>query len=208
MTSTIVASLTVPARGAEAFHVTAGQRMRITDLEGGQVGDLFAYSADDPAEHLSASHTRAATARLFPAPGEHFVTTRRRPILTLVEDTSPGRHDMLIPACDPERYRALGAPGHASCAQNLADALARHGMYADTVPQPVNVFMDVRPAAGELTWHAASTRPGDAITFEAVGDCLVVLSACPQDLAPVNSGPTTPLSVTVLAAGSPAPVGG
>ncbi|GAB2592121.1 urea carboxylase-associated family protein [Streptomyces capparidis] len=208
MTLTLVASLTVPARGAEAFPVAAGQRMSITDPEGGQVGDLFVHRADDPAEHLSAAHTRAATARLFPAIGEQFVTTRRRPILTLVEDTSAGRHDMLIPACDPERYRALGAPGHASCARNLVDALARHGVRTGTVPQPVNVFMDVRQDAGGLTWHPASTRPGDTITFQAVMDCLVVLSACPQDLAPVNSGPPTPLSVTVFSADSAAPVGG
>ncbi len=206
MTSTVVASLTVPARGAEAFHLTAGQRMRITDPEGGQVGDLFVYRADDPAEHLSAAHTRAATARLFPAIGEQFVTTRRRPVLSLVEDTSAGRHDMLIPACDPERYRALGVPGHASCAENLADALAAHGVFTGTVPQPVNVFMDIRQDAGKLTWHAASTRPGDTITFEAVMDCLIVLSACPQDLAPVNAGPPGALSVTVFSADA-APAG-
>ncbi|MCW2687154.1 MAG: hypothetical protein JWR37_2044, partial [Mycobacterium sp.] len=29
---------------------------------------------------------------------------------------------MLIAACDPERYRLLGAPGHASCADNVHHA--------------------------------------------------------------------------------------
>ena len=32
--------------------------------------------------------------------GDALVTNRRRPILTLVEDTSPGLHDTLIAACD------------------------------------------------------------------------------------------------------------
>ncbi|TDC20583.1 urea carboxylase-associated family protein [Streptomyces sp. 8K308] len=190
----------VAARGAETFVLTAGQRIRISDVAGGQVGDLFALSTDDPGEHLSASHTRTATRRLFPTVGDHFVTNRRRPILTLVEDASPGRHDMLVAACDPARYRALGAPGHASCAENFVSALARHGIRRDVaaVPQPVNVFMDVRPTPnGELLWRAAATEPGDSVTFEAAADCLVVLSACPQDLAPVNAAAPSPLAVTI-----------
>ncbi|OMI33794.1 DUF1989 domain-containing protein [Streptomyces sparsogenes] len=202
MTATTTSAVTVPARGVKAFPLAAGQHLRITDQEGGQVGDLFVYRTDDPGEYLSASHTRAATSRLFPAVGQQFVTNLRRPVLTLAEDTSPGRHDMLIAACDAERYRALGVPRHASCAQNLVDALAAHGIHTDSIPQPVNVFMDVRVDADQLVRRPASTRPGDSITFTAVVDCLAVLSACPQDLAPVvNDGDPTPLSVTVFSDG-------
>ncbi|MGN9845669.1 urea carboxylase-associated family protein [Nonomuraea sp. H19] len=116
----------VPAREGRAVRVTAGQRVSVVDLEGGQVGDVFAFvpasagsggSAEALTEHLSAAHTRGSTNRLFPAVGQQFVTDRRRPLLTLVSDTSPGWHDMLIPACDPARYAALGVEGvHASCA--------------------------------------------------------------------------------------------
>ncbi|MET9669348.1 urea carboxylase-associated family protein [Streptomyces sp. NPDC006475] len=191
-------TITVSASGVEAFGVDAGQTFSITDPEGGQVGDLFAFAAEDPEEWLSASHTRAAVSRLFPKPGEQFFTTRRRPILTFRHDQSPGRHDMLIAACDAARYDALGRPGHASCAQNLLSGLARCGIYTRAVPQPVNVFMDVRPGAtGNLTWTPASTRPGDFVVFEAAVDCVVVLSACPQDLVPVNHGGPTPLVVTL-----------
>jgi uncharacterized protein YcgI (DUF1989 family) len=191
-------TITVSASGVEAFRVNAGQTFRITDPEGGQVGDLFAFAAEDPEEWLSASHTRAAVSRLFPKPGEQFFTTRRRPILTFRQDRSPGRHDMLIAACDAARYTALGRSGHASCAQNLLMGLARCGIYPRAVPQPVNVFMDVRPGpAGDLAWTPASTKPGDFVLFEAAIDCVVVLSACPQDIAPVNHGGPTPLIVTL-----------
>ncbi|MCR3740009.1 hypothetical protein BS35_002562 [Actinomadura glauciflava] len=189
----------VPAGEGRAVRVAAGRRVRVVDVEGGQVGDLFAFAADDPREHLSAAHTRSVTSRLFPRVGEAFVTDRRRPILTLEGDTSPGSHDMLIAACDPARYEGLGVPGHASCAGNLESALAEMGLSIATVPQPVNVFMRIPvEESGRLRWLAAESRAGDAVTFEAAMDCVVVVSACPQDLAGINGDGPTPMAIDVL----------
>ncbi|MFF9279047.1 DUF1989 domain-containing protein [Streptomyces griseosporeus] len=191
----LCASIDIPAGEGRAVHVDAGQRVKIIDVEGRQVGDVFAFARGDVREYHSASHTRAHVNRLFPAVGEQFVTSLRRPILTLVEDSSPGRHDMLIAACDAARYAALGAPsGHASCAQNMHDALAAIGLSADLVPQPINVFMDIPVSAdGALTWETATSRPGDSITFQAEMDCVLVVSACPQDLVGINAGAPSPL---------------
>jgi uncharacterized protein YcgI (DUF1989 family) len=195
LTST-TSRVVVPAGAGRALWVRRGEQVRLIDVEGGQVGDVFAFAADDPGEHLSASHTRTSTGRLFPLIGEQFVTTRRRPILTLVEDTSPGVHDMLIAACDPARYRALGTAEYASCADNLRDAMARIGMNVDVVPQPVNVFMNIPVApSGELSWLPATSRPGDAVTFQAEMDCAVVVSACPMDLNAINGERPTELAV-------------
>lgn len=191
----------MPAREGRAVTVAAGQRVSIVDLEGGQVGDLFAFAADDVNEHLSASHTRAATNRLFPAVGQQFLTDRRRPILTLLSDTSPGWHDMLIAACDPVRYAALGVAGsHASCAENLRLSLAAMGLSVPFTPQPVNVFMRIPVEGGELRWLPAASGPGDSVTFEAVMDCVLVLSACPQDVVGINGGRPTPLAIDILPA--------
>ncbi|MEU8222470.1 urea carboxylase-associated family protein [Kribbella sp. NPDC048915] len=198
MTQTAVRTL-VPARTGRAVPIERGSLVRVVDLAGQQVGDLFAYvagAAGLTGEHLSASHTRTAVSRLFPAIGESFVTDRRRPILTLVEDTSPGRHDLLIAACDDARYAALGAPDHPSCAGNLRTALERD---VDVVPQPVNLFMQVPVVAGDvLDWLPATTKPGDAITFRAELDCVVVVSACPQDLNVINGSGPTDLAIDVL----------
>lgn len=163
--------------------------------EGRQVGDLFAVVVGSSFEWLSAAHTRGHVSRLFPQVGESFVTDQRRPVLTLTEDTSPGRHDMLIPACDPARYRALGVHGwHASCAENLRTALAGTGVEVGTVPQPVNVFMDIPVTSdGDLLWHESPAGPGAAVALRAELDCLVVVSACPQDIVGVNGGVVKPL---------------
>ncbi|MFI7062431.1 DUF1989 domain-containing protein [Kribbella sp. NPDC050124] len=192
-----VARTLVPARTGRAVRVRRGQSVRVVDLAGQQVGDLFAYVASPTGgtdEYLSASHTRAATSRIFPGLGESFVTDQRRPILTLIEDTSPGHHDLLIAACDDARYAGLGVPDHPSCARNLREALG-----VDVVPQPVNVFMHIPVRAdGSLDWLPAATVPGDSITFRAELDCVVVVSACPQDLTVINGAAPTDLAIDVL----------
>lgn len=188
----------VPAGTGRAVLVRRGDRVRVIDVEGGQVGDLFAFVSGDAGEHLSASHTRTSTGKLFPAIGEQFVTTLRRPILTLVDDTSPGMHDMLIAACDPARYQTLGVEEHASCAGNLHLALAQLGMSVGVVPQPVNVFMNIPVGAnGALSWLPATSRPGDALTFAVEMDCVVVVSACPMDLNAINGDRPTQLAVEI-----------
>lgn len=181
--------------------LSEGQCVRIIDVAGGQVGDLFAFAAADPAEYASASHTRPAIRKLFPEAGDPVLTNRRRPILTVLEDTSPGRHDMLYAACDPARYESLGtAAPHRSCAGNLEQALRSTGRDLVTVPQPLNVFMDVRPQPdGTLAAHPASSRPGDYIAFRADRDCVLVLSSCPMDIVPISAGGITPLELHLYA---------
>jgi uncharacterized protein len=196
----------VPAGAGRAVSLRRGEHLRVIDVDGGQVGDLFAFAAADPGEHLSASHTRTSTSSLFPHVGQQFVTNRRRPILTLVADTSPGVHDMLIAACDAARYRTLGVADHASCADNLRNALAQIGLTADVVPQPVNLFMNIPVGAeGDLRWLPALSRPGDAVTFTAAMDCAVVVSACPMDLNSINGERLTPLAIDILSPNATAP---
>jgi uncharacterized protein YcgI (DUF1989 family) len=189
----------VPGGEGRAALVRSGEQFLVVDAEGGQVGDLFAFAADDLHEFASAEHTRMAIAKLFPRPGDPVMTNRRRPILYVTGDTSPGRHDMLYAACDPARYASLGAgPGHRSCVANLREALRAHGHEVPAVPQPLNVFMDVRVQPdGTLVSHPASSRPGDYIAFRAARDCLVALSSCPMDVVPISSGGITPLELRV-----------
>jgi hypothetical protein len=189
----------VPGGEGRGVQLAEGQCVRVVDVAGGQVGDLFAVSAADPAEHASASHTRVAIAKLFPRPGDPVLTNRRRPILTMLADTSPGWHDMLYAACDPARYASLGVTTpHRSCAQNLAEVLTGRGLAPAQVPQPLNIFMDVRAEPdGTLVSRPASSRPGDYVAFQAAQDCLVVLSSCPMDIRQISTGGITPLELQV-----------
>lgn len=190
----------VPARQARGARVSAGQRFQVIDVEGGQVVDLFAFSAEDPTEYASAEHTRVVVNALFPKSGQDFFTNRRRPILRFEEDRSPGAHDMLCAACDPRRYELLGVDGrHASCQENLQAVMAELGYGSVHIPQPINLFMDVRVKPdGALTWGPATTKPGDDVTLRAEMDCLVVASACPQDLNEINNYTPTSVALRLL----------
>jgi uncharacterized protein YcgI (DUF1989 family) len=192
--------IVVPAREGRAVGVRKGQRFRVVDVEGQQVADLFAFRADDISEYASAEHTRVGVSRLFPRVDEPFLTNRRRPIVTLVADDSPGVHDMLMAACDAERYRLLGATGwHASCQENLRGAMAALGHPDVEVPQPINLFMAIPVGPnGALGFEPAKTRPGDSVTLRADMDAIVVLSACPQDLNPINGPGPSSLTIELL----------
>jgi uncharacterized protein YcgI (DUF1989 family) len=202
LTNTTTRTMVPPGAG-RAVWLRRDEHLRVIDVEGGQVGDVFVFAAGDAGEYLSASHTRTSTGRLFPSIGEQFMTNRRRPILTLVDDTSPGVHDMLIAACDPARYQMLGVADHASCADNLRNALAQIGLSSDAVPQPVNVFMNIPvDDRGDIHWLCAVSRPGDAVTFAAAMDCVVVVSACPMDLNSINGDGPTPLAIDIISPNS------
>jgi uncharacterized protein len=195
-----VERIEVPAREGRGALVRAGTRFRAVDVEGKQCGDLFAFCASDVSEFASAEHTRVSCGRLFPHVGEQFVTNHRRPILTLVEDESPGNHDMLVAACDPTRYELLGVTGwHASCQENLQKVMSGFGKPGIEVPQPINLFTNIPIREdGTLDWQPAMTRPGDSVTLRAELDCYVVLSACPQDILPINDRNPTAMALEVL----------
>jgi uncharacterized protein YcgI (DUF1989 family) len=147
---------------------------------------------------------------LFPAVGEPFVSNRRRPLLTLIDDTSPGVHDMLIPACDPERYQQLGVEGwHASCAENLRQAVAGLGVSFADPPAPVNVFMEVLlHDDGSLELGISPARAGDLFAMRAEEPLVVALSACPQDLLPISAGGPSDLVLEIRPGALTHPRGG
>ena len=68
-----------------AVRAGRGDRVAVTDVLGGQVGDLWAVDACDPGRWLSAGHTRDRCERLFPAVGEDFRDQHGDPILRLAQ---------------------------------------------------------------------------------------------------------------------------
>ena len=82
--------------------------------------------------------TRVWNHRLNPRVGDTFVTNFRNPILTVVEDTSPGVHDSFMAACDRQRYERLGIKEyHRNCFDNMIEAMS----------SAINVFrlLEARP---------------------------------------------------------------
>ena len=180
--------MTIPARRGKAARLKKGQAIAVINTHGEQVVDTWAFAADDLHEFMSMEHTRAALGMLIPKKGDTLFTNHRRPILTIVEDTSPGVHDTLIAACDVWRYEGLGCKEyHENCTDNLHAAMKELGLQAPETPSPLNLFMNIPwTAKGEITFQAPVTKPGDTVTFRAERDLVIAFSACPQDMLPIN----------------------
>jgi uncharacterized protein len=188
----------VEAGKGAGLRLKQGERLQIISTHGSQVVDLFAHNAADLSETLSIQHSRNVWYRLQPRTGDQLWTQLRRPILTLVEDGSPGVHDTLFPCCDAKRYEQLGVAGyHRNCADNWREALAELGVAPPaTVPTALNLFMNVPVAAdGSFKILPPVTRPGDHVTFRAEMGCVVALSACPVDMLPLNGPDCRPQDV-------------
>jgi uncharacterized protein YcgI (DUF1989 family) len=189
----------VAAGKGRAVRLEAGDHIQLGLPEGPQVADLFAFATPDLAEFLSTEHTRSCVERLVPAVGEAFHSNRRRPMLRIVEDASPGVHDLLLAACDQERYRLLGHPDpHRNCVANLVEALGELGLSPPEIPSPVNLFQNVTISAERtLTIEPPLARRGDSITLHALLDQIVVISACPMDIVPTNGADRRPKPISV-----------
>ena len=191
----------VPARQGRAQSLSLGARIRIVNTHGTQVVDTWAFNATNLDEFMSMEHTRSTIDKMMPDMGEAFLTNKRRPILTIVEDTTPGVHDTLNAACDVHRYHFLGHEGyHDNCTDNLATALEKIGKSSDgRTPCPFNMFMN-RPWGTDkrLYKEAPVSKPSDSVTFRSEMDCIVVFSACPQDMNPTNGGTPKDVHYEVL----------
>ncbi|KAF2177006.1 hypothetical protein K469DRAFT_677893 [Zopfia rhizophila CBS 207.26] len=171
-----------------------------------------------PMEYLSLPHTRASTHRLVPEVGDTMLTNLRSPIMTLIEDTTPGAHDTLTAACDASHYAALGVEKpeeHGSCAENLVLALKQLNEKAglrgtkavgaditvNIAPTPLHLFMNAPIEIDESVQSEGSGAKGaklkvdepkgkkrSYVRLRAERDIVIVMSACPMDVGSQNGG--------------------
>ena len=184
----------IPARKGKAARVGNGRCVRIANTTGQQVVDTWVFNAADLGEFMSMEHSRVAIGHIIPTVGDTFVSNRRRPIITLVEDTSGGIHDTLFAACDRWRYEALGCMGyHDNCTDNLVAAMAELGLVAPETPAPLNLFMNIPVIDGNrVEIRPPVSTPGSFVELRAEMDCVFAFSACPQDMLPINGSAMRP----------------
>ncbi|AKS45049.1 hypothetical protein SAMN05444287_0137 [Octadecabacter temperatus] len=193
----VAVEATAQPREASCLEVPAGSFLRITSVEGAQVGDLNLFNAADLSERFYSGKTRALH-------GTHVSTGERlwssfphlRPMATIVRDTldwygideyGGSVHDVIGTRCDPYTGRLLqGHDYHHCCHSNLTRALADHLGISVQEAEPhihdvLNVFMctGFTRETGQYFMKASPVRPGDYIELFAEIDMLAVLSACP-----------------------------
>lgn len=184
----------IPARCGVAVVVKDGDLLKIDNPSGYQVCDFWAFRLDDPNEYLSMSHSRTHLGKLAPGIGDTLVSNLRNKMVAIESSDQPVSHDTLIAACDHHRYQQLGVEGyHDNCTDNLRMATQAIGQKISLVPDPFNLWMNVPVSqSNTLNFESPISKKDSSVTLKIYGDCLLAMSACPQDITPVNGNGKNP----------------
>jgi uncharacterized protein YcgI (DUF1989 family) len=201
----------MPPKSGLAVEVRKGQHFRVTDLEGKQVVDMAVFNLANPREKLSTSNSRT---RYVPPPGSPYIprdkltigdtlmSTICRPMMTIVEETPEpkGVHDVHNRMCNRFLYETFGMGPLDGCHEIISKAIAPYGLLPEDVPDTMDLFMNYKHDCSRGRWVIGEpvTKPGDYIEFEALMDCLVGLSNCPDELSATNGYRCTPVKITVF----------
>lgn len=175
---------TIPAGTAAAISLQQGQCLRLVNT-GEQCVRLWAFAVNG-SEYLSMEHSSSMLSKTRFHVGDSLVSSRRRPMITVTQDTSCGTHDTMLCACSAELYEQLGCEEyHANCEDNLHAALleAQVPWPRACTPAPWNLWMHVDlQESGLLALNPPAAKRGDVLALRAECPLVVVASACPQDM--------------------------
>lgn len=182
-------------------EITAGQTLRLLDLEGNQAVDTLFYNARNPRERYDVQRTLRRQNRVYLTTGSVLYSNLGAPMLTISADTC-GRHDTLGGACAQEsntvRY-ALDKRYMHSCRDNFLRASLHDGrLNKADISANINFFMNVPVTPqGGLTFEDGISAAGKYVELVAHMDIIVLISNCPQLNNPCNGYNPTPAEVLV-----------
>ena len=197
--------LVVEAGKGAAFTIPKGRVCRIIALEGAQCLDAVFLNAGDHRERFHAWFSYSFNCKLGTGNAFHCGTLFSGPpweraMLTVLEDTVKQHFVPCSGRCSPMIYRLRdGVDEHASCQQNLADALAPYGIGAHEVPDVFNMFMHAGIGTDGLIYiRPPKSRKGDYMDLRAEMDVLCAISACPGDKSACNDHRPKPVGVKIF----------
>lgn len=173
----------VAAGTAGSIEVLQGQLLEITALGAGAVASLFGFVNGEPSTFLSVHHTRVFSNSYLLGQGMRLVTNRRRALMVLGKDTA-GTHDLLMPASTNAFLASIGRGDEVGCVESVQAELDRMGLAPVKLPDPVNLFMNVRlHTDGRLEPLPNRTQAGDRVVMRVLRDTTFIVSACCTGIA-------------------------
>ena len=181
----------------DSFMLRKGEVLRVTDPQGEQVADLFAFETDHHDRWLSSGRSLDYAGKTRLSTGDVLYSNDSRPMFTIVGDTV-GRHDFLLTPCSQEMFEKLYGctEHHPSCFENLAKHLAPYGVRACQIHTTFNIFMRVdTDTSGAIQVQPPLSRAGDYIELRAEMDLLCGLTACAAEGS--NNGTFKPIDYRI-----------
>ncbi|MCQ9157002.1 urea amidolyase associated protein UAAP1 [Acidomonas methanolica] len=186
---------TIPGGGHRSLILRAGQRLRLTDTEGGANLALMALNASQMSERLNLPDSLKAQHTAYVTSGHCLYSDMGRVLLAITEDTC-GWHDCfggVLNAVEVEDKYGSGTFGrmrngfYRNGFENLLVELGKWNLDARDIQMVVNFFSKVAVAdGGHLHYISDHSKRGCHVDLYAPMDTLVVMTAVqhPMDLSP------------------------
>lgn len=193
----ILTDETIPGGWYTSLRMRRGEGLRLMDIEGSGSAAFFAWSAADPSERLNHADTIKVqwTAKL--AKGRILFSDMGRALVSIVEDTTGGGHDVLCGGSNAASTLAKYGPGaFRNTRDNLVLAAAKLGLTRRDLAPVISFFAPVNvEEGGGLRFAGATKSPGGFVDLRAEMDLLVALSFAPHPLDPASGYMPGPVRV-------------
>lgn len=194
----IVSENTIQKNTGMAFSVEQGQVIRIM---GESTADFVVFNLNNVRERFDQARTKVIQGKIYVSTGDVLISKFNNVMMTIVEDTYDGTHDMEKGMCSTSFYQKWGdkvfeiyggtwkkigrkkeaAPDH-GCWENLSEALKPWQVPSEDIPSPLNIFqtMVINGKTGTMRYALKRPKAGAHMDLRAEMDCLVGISACPE----------------------------
>ena len=189
----------IPAQTGIAFRMNAGESLKIIDPLGKQVADLFCADATDISDTFSSGRTIDYKDSIYLKPGYFLYAQSGKTLLEIIDDQSPGLHDVLVTPCSLQMFHMINKNSayHPSCLSNLTQSLQQFGIVEKQITSTFNIFMNIKLSkSGRIEVKPPQSKALDFVVLKACCDLVVGLTACSDE--GTNNGTCKPIEYEIL----------
>jgi len=199
----VIEDVIVPKNTGKSFIVKKGQRIRVITES---TVDFVVFNLDNLSERFDQARTKANQGKVYISTGDVLYSKLNHIMMTIVEDTYKGRHDLQYGMCSKysrdEQWRRReipeikawfkewnitkreDLPDH-GCYENITSGLQNYPILPLDIPSPLNLLQHMEiDAEGRMIERRHRDRPEPGkpahVDLRAEMNCLVSLSACPE----------------------------
>lgn len=167
---------TVASGTAEGFDLSAGDRIVIKTPEGAQGGDFSFIGFDQAMTRNVNGWDRYGRPLLVfhVSEGMHLCDGDGERVLEVGESRTDGKLDVMLPGC----WREIYDDGRPGCRDLISEAL---GVERRELTGMLSFFIDSKVTEDHYDGlREVAIRPGDFVSFRALGPVKAAVSACPD----------------------------
>jgi uncharacterized protein YcgI (DUF1989 family) len=199
--STVIFSEIVKAGSGTSGLIHTGETLRLTDLEGQQVGVLASTLQADPTESLDCINSHWANGRYKWRVGDTLFSNRLNPMWQVSDDPTGNHHTGGGCCCNRAMIQMCGKDVD-GCRETLEKQFSALGIDPSLFQagSTIATFMSVTyTPEGDWIVSEPISKPGDYVEFTALTDLNLAVSVCGMPTV-INASRPTPMRIEILSA--------